>query len=91
MTKAEREWMNAIAQMPCCVCGRFPVQVHHLLSGGRRIGHLHTIPLCVEHHAGGFNDARIVSRHPYKRAFEARYGTEQQLLERVRAMVKEAA
>lgn len=91
MTKAERQWMSAIAEQPCIVCGRFPVQLHHLLSGGRRIGHLHTIPLCQPHHQGGFNDAQIVSRHPYKRAFEERYGTEQQLLERVRERVKVAA
>lgn len=91
MTKAERQWMSAISQLGCCVCGRSPVQIHHLLSGGRRIGHLSTIPLCQPHHQGGFNDAHCVSRHPYKRAVEARHGTEQQLLELVRERVKAIA
>lgn len=90
MNKQERQWMDAISQLGCCVCSRSPVQIHHLLSGGRRIGHLSSIPLCQPHHQGGFNDAKIVSRHPYKRAFEERYGTEQQLLERVRERVRAA-
>ena len=90
-TKAERAWMDAISQLPCCVCGSGPVHVHHILSGGRRIGHLSTIPLCFNCHASGRNDEQVVSRHPWKREFEKRYGTEQQLLERVRARAKVAA
>lgn len=51
------------------------------------MGHLFTIPLCHPHHQGGFNDAEIVSRHPYKRAFEARYGTELELLDKVKGRI----
>lgn len=87
MTKAERQWMQAIADLPCIVCRSRPVCVHHLLDGGRRISHEHTIPLCWQHHQSGRNDAQIVSRHPWKRAFEKRYGTEMELLEKVRRMV----
>lgn len=54
-TKAEREHMGRIAQMPCAVCGAFGVHVHHIRTGvgmGRRASNLETIPLCPEHHQG---------------------------------------
>ena len=54
-TKAEREHMGRIAQMPCAVCGAFGVHVHHIRTGvgmGRRASNLDTIPLCPEHHQG---------------------------------------
>jgi len=77
--KAERDWMDAITQMGCCICiregrGRTPAEVHHMLAGGRRQGHLFTLPLCYWHHRSGRNDAEIVSRDQNRRRFEARYG-----------------
>lgn len=85
--------MAAITRLGCIVCinegwGATPAAVHHLLEGGRRISHLHTIPLCPSHHNAGVNNHSCVSRHPHKRAFERRYGPETRLLEQVRFMVK---
>jgi hypothetical protein len=85
--------MDAICQLGCCACRVMgitgvPAEPHHLLSGGRRIGHLHTIPLCDLHHRSHVNDGVIVSRHPWRRAFEKAYGTEQQLLEQTRELVQ---
>lgn len=90
-TKAEAEWMSAIVQLGCIACrvddlGFSPAVVHHLLRGSRRIGHLSTIPLCPGHHSSGLYNKQIISRHPWKRAFEQRYGTEAELL----AMVAKA-
>lgn len=90
--KVEREWMDAIVQVGCCIClreglGRTPAEVHHMLSGGRRMGHLFTLPLCYTHHRSGRNDAQVVSRDQNQRRFEARYGREAELLEWVRAVV----
>ena len=93
MTKSEGEWMDAICQLGCIACREMgisgtPAEVHHLLKGARRIGHLFTIPLCTQHHRGGRNDAEIVSRHPWRRAFESRYGTELELLEKTKELVQ---
>ena len=58
-----------------------------MLSGGRRMGHLFTIPLCYLHHRSGRNDAQATSRDQNQRRFELRYGTERELLEQTRALV----
>ena len=84
-TVAEREWMAAITAMGCIACwldgnpGR-PAAVHHLLRGGRRIGHLHSIPLCDPGHHQSGQPLGLLSRHPWKAQFEHRYGTEAELL-----------
>jgi hypothetical protein len=55
MTKAERNHMDRVAQLPCAVCGAQPVSVHHLRTGigmGRRATAFQTMPLCPEHHQG---------------------------------------
>lgn len=92
MTKKEKAWMDAITQLGCIVCvitgkGETPAEPHHMLSGGRRKGHLYTIPLCPTHHRSGRNDDEVVSRDQNQRRFEAEYGTEADLLKRVQQMV----
>lgn len=91
-TKEEKEWMASIVRLGCVVCrlrglGESPADCHHLLSGGRRMGHLFTIPLCAIHHRRGSKGH--ISRDQCLRRFEAEYGTEQQLLERTRELVRE--
>lgn len=59
-TKAEAARMARLKVMPCVSCviafGRFetcgPTEVHHLLSGNKRRGHMFTIPLGRWHHQG---------------------------------------
>ena len=91
--KAERAWMSAITELGCIACRidghpGTPGAVHHLLSGGRRMGHLFTICLCDPgHHQQGQMFGKV-SRHPWKARFEAMYGTEAELLERTRDMVR---
>ena len=52
------------------------------------MGHMFTIPLCPLHHRGQRNDAGCTSRHPYRTAFEKRYGTEAELHEKTRQLVE---
>jgi len=57
----DKKHLARVAEMPCCCCGRQPVQVHHLLRGGNRgmgikNGDDMTIPLCPFHHATLHND-----------------------------------
>lgn len=93
-TKVERAWMDEITRLGCIVCllqryGFVPPAVHHLLDeGGRRIGHLFSIPLCQPgHHKDAPKSSGEISRHPNKARFEERYGTEESLLEKTREMI----
>jgi hypothetical protein len=61
MTKAEREWVTTVKRLGCLCCiargyehdpDGSVVDAHHLLSGGIRRGHLHTVGLCKWHHSG---------------------------------------
>lgn len=96
MRKVEKQWMDAIVRLGCICCrltgkGVSPAEVHHLLSGGRRMGHLWSIPLCFLHHRSGRDDARVVSRDQNQKRFEARYGSERFLLVKTRELVKAMA
>jgi hypothetical protein len=62
--------------------------MHHILRNGKRVDDLHTIPLCPIHHRLGVNDKVAVSRHPWKKEFEKRYGTEWELFEQTKQRVE---
>ena len=49
-TKAESEWMDKVASLPCMVTGRNDVQLQHITEGSRRLGNWWVIPLSVETH-----------------------------------------
>lgn len=57
-TKKESKRMDAIKDASICVCCKQRrlmscyVEVHHLLSGNKRMGHMFTIGLCPWHHRG---------------------------------------
>lgn len=81
----ERAWMAFVAGFGCVVCWlhhavKTPCAVHHIIEGGRRVGHLFTIGLCDPgHHQGAPVGTEKVSRHPWKARFETEYGTEYEL------------
>lgn len=87
--------MDAVSDFGCIVCYLFhnvktPCAVHHLLSGGIRIGHKFTIGLCDPgHHQNAALQAGSgkISRHPDKARFERAYGTEMELLEKQRQLL----
>ena len=83
--KVERERLRTIGEMPCYACfqdGRETnAEVHHIRTQtglGLRPSHFATIPLCGFHHRYG-----KVSVHLGKKAFVAKFGTEQEILEKV--------
>lgn len=83
--KLERERLQAVADMPCYACfidgAERQSEVHHIRSQtglGLRPSHFATIPLCPSHHRTG-----KVSVHLGKKAFVKRYGTEQEILEKI--------
>lgn len=60
MTKADRQHMNDVAALGCCLCHHIhgphepgAVELHHLRTGGWGRGDASTVMgLCVEHHRG---------------------------------------
>ena len=84
--RIEREWMDAVAQAGCVACaidGNWrQAAVHHIVSGGRRMGHLFTIGLCDPGHHQNGQQMGLISVHPWKARFVAKYGTELELLAR---------
>ena len=95
-TKAEQEWMGQITRLGCIACrvmGIFgtPCEVHHLLQNGERIDHEHSIGLCPSHHRAGLKNKYVVSRHPWRREFEARYGSEESLLAKTKQLLESDA
>lgn len=80
MTPKERKArFEALVELGCLVCQR-PPQIHHLRGHefgcgmGLKSGDQFTIPLCNDHHNGGF------SIHKTQDAFEAKHGTGAELL-----------
>lgn len=54
-TAEEAARMGAIKRGPCVACHQrgvpsYTPEVHHLISGSRRIGHMATVGLCQWHH-----------------------------------------
>jgi len=83
------QWLDLLEEMGCIVClnekgVRSPSDMHHIHKNGRRVDDFHTIPLCYWHHRSGANGEDCVSRHPWKKAFEKRYGSEWELYEQVK-------
>ena len=93
-TVAEKAWMDSITALGCIACHvdghpDTPGAVHHILSGGRRMGHMHTICLCQPGHHMDGQQAGKVSRHPFKARFEAQYGSESDLLDLTQQLVRQ--
>lgn len=89
------EWYRRLQELGCVICnkegrGKSPADMHHILKAGRRVDDFHTIPLCFIHHRSGENTPDYVSRHPWRREFERRYGTEWDLFEETKQLMREA-
>ena len=73
-TKKEKEHMRWVAELGCYCCER-PANLHH--------SHFHVIPLCHDHHQGNF------SIHMSKKAFEEKFGKEEEILKIVLERVEQ--
>lgn len=57
MSAAGRRHMRRVAELPCCLCGDSPAEVHHIRAGeaagaGQRASDWLTVPLCPSCHRG---------------------------------------
>jgi len=91
-TKAEANRITRMMLLGCSVCAHLGLWViaqecHHLLQGGRRLGHWYTIPLCKGHHRGewSFLQQKVLSQEDRvsisdgRKAFTRIYPPEKQL------------
>lgn len=103
-TLSECARFDKLLELGCIACildGRKDktlAEIHHFLSGNRRIGHHATVPLCTWHHTGTSTECNPKallellgpSFHKHTRAFRARYGSDSELLATVNEMIGEA-
>ena len=80
-TKSEQDYMSRVADLGCICCGQ-PAELHHPRRHtglGLRSSNYDVIPLCPSHHRLG-----KVSVHLGKDLFEHKFGTEKELLKKVK-------
>ena len=91
--KDERNHYDKIAQLGCIVCrnlgyGFSAPHIHHIRHGagmGQKSHYLDAIPLCPNHHQhGGYG----VALHAGIKEFEKKYGTEKDLLNKVKLILE---
>lgn len=107
-TKAEAARMARLKEIGCIACRlegieeRFcgATEVHHLLSGNRRRGHLFTIPLGEWHHRAKITEGLTARQAELmwgpslargSKPFHERYGDDDALLEDVNALLRDSA
>jgi len=86
MKAIERQYLGKVAAIGCIIC-RMPAEIHHVRSGmgmGQRNTNFNVIPLCHKHHRTGGHG---VALHAGKKTFEEKFGTELELLERVKGLI----
>lgn len=84
MSKTEKAYFNRVAELGCIIC-RMPAEIHHLRTGaGLGIKSKDVIPLCPSHHRNGGHGVAI---HAGRLAFEANFGTELELLEKLKGLL----
>lgn len=93
-TKAEKALHDRMAREICCIACRMDdienhwVVIHHIDGRTKPDAHKKVLPLCAGHHQDGTGeDKAMIAVHPYKARFEARYGSQYELLEGVMNML----
>jgi hypothetical protein len=92
MNAADKSHLDRVANLGCIVCLNLgfidsPAEIHHPRTGqgmSQRARHQDAIPLCPRHHrTGGFG----VAIHAGQKTWEAKYGTELELLAQVKKLL----
>jgi len=86
-TAAEKHLHDRLASEVGCIACRadgirnLHVSIHHINGRTKPGAHSEVLPLCAGHHQDGTGAPGLIAVHPWKRRFEARYGSQAQLLE----------
>ena len=90
-TVEEKKYISQVADYGCVACHQdglnVPAEIHHIRKHtgiGLRPSHFNILPLCASHHRTG-----KISVHLGKKAFEEKYGTEEQLEKKLRERLEE--
>lgn len=108
-TRPEQDRLQALHEMPCLCCQMRKIEqpnrttAHHLLSGGKRRGHMYTLNLCEWHHYArpvvitrssieGHTDEWMTEKYGPSlvlgsRAFHEAFGSDEQLLTEVNRLI----
>ncbi|WP_244556336.1 Ref family recombination enhancement nuclease [Janthinobacterium sp. TND4EL3] len=87
VTAAEKLMWTRLAALGCVACmkdGNFNthVSIHHVDGRTKPGCHQLVLPLCAGHHQDGTGeDKTLIAVHPWKARFEARYGTQGELMD----------
>lgn len=92
-TSAEKRFHDQLASLGCIACRldgthNPVVSIHHINGRTRPGAHMQVLPLCAGHHQDGTGWPGLIAVHPWKRRFEDKYGTQEQLLERCRKLLE---
>src|ERR1700679_2321884 len=95
ISKKDQKRFDDLVSLGCICCNILgvysPPDIHHILSGGRRMGNEHTIPLCSWHHRAaapkGAKDAFGPSLADGSKPFVDWWGTEASLLDKVNRLI----
>ena len=88
VTAAEKLMWDRLAKLGCVACmkdGNFNphVSIHHVEGRTKPGCHQLVLPLCAGHHQDGTGeDKTLIAVHPWKARFEARYGTQAELMDK---------
>lgn len=96
-TKSDKLYWDRLASLGCIAClidgiNSPDVSIHHIDGRTKPGAHRKVLPLCAGHHQNGTgNDKTIIAIHPYKRRFEARYGSQTALKAMCDGLLERAA
>jgi len=91
-TAAEKAYLDAVSNLGCIICLLYlnkesPAEIHHTDGKTKEGCHFKILPLCPPHHRWPGN-GEYVSRADGKKAFEAAYMPEEDLITVVRKAVE---
>jgi len=89
-TKADKAFWDRVAELGCIACRKDGilnpwVSIHHCDGRTKPGAHRKVIALCAPHHQTGGESAPAI--HPWKARFEAKYGTQEQLMAETQRML----
>ncbi len=93
MTKSDYLRFAKLVELGCIAClkshsGYRAPDIHHIISGGRRMGNEFTLPLCPEHHRVPSTGTVVgPSLADGSKVFAAKFGTQMQLLREVNELI----
>ena len=89
---AQKHYHSLLADLGCIACRKHgihnaSVSIHHINGRTRPLAHWQVLPLCSGHHQDGTGAQGLIAIHPWKGRFEAKYGSQSDLLKECIALL----